>query len=530
VAGQTESFDFPTTPGAYDQTRSGNYDAFVAKFSATGDSLLGSTFLGGASYEEGISLVLDLSGNSVVMGYTSSSDFPTTPGAYDQTFNEVLDVFVTKLSALGDSLLWSTFLGGSDSELGFSLVLDLSGNPIVVGPTKSSDFPTTLGSYDQTLNGLWDVFVTKLSALGDSLLWSTFLGGSYYDCVYSLVLDPSGNPIVVGSTESSDFPTTPGAYDQTFNGLLDVFVTKLSALGDSLLWSTFVGGIYGDEGFSLVLDLSENPVVTGYTYSSNFPTTPGAYDQTLNGLWDVFVTKLSALGDSLLWSTFLGGSYYDRGYSLVLDPSGNPIVVGSTESSDFPTTPGAYDQTFNGLWDVFVTKLSALGDSLLGSTFLGGSGYDYGQSLVVDPSGNPVVTGHTESSDFPTTPGAYDRTLNGYADVFVVKFEIRTEVELEEHVIGLPETFKLRQSYPNPFNASAEIRYQIPERNHVTLEVFNILGQRVQALVDGNQEAGEYSVLWNGRDSHGTEVSTGIYFCTMRAGEFYQTRKMVLIR
>jgi len=148
----------------------------------------------------------------------------------------------------------------------------------------------------------------------------------------------------------------------------------------------------------------------------------------------------------------------------------------------------------------------------------------------LDLSGGPVVTGHTYSSDFPTTPGAFDQTHNGESDVFVAKFEIRTEVELTENVIGLPETFELIQNYPNPFNSITQIKYQIPEDSHVTLKIHNVMGQEVKTLVESDEQAGNYEVTWDGRDAGGIEVSAGIYFCTLKAGEFSKTRKMVLLR
>ncbi|MFH1219857.1 MAG: SBBP repeat-containing protein [Candidatus Eisenbacteria bacterium] len=435
VTGHTWSSDFPTTPGAYDTFLNGGSDVFVAKLSASGGTLLWSAFLGGGSYDWGYSLALDGSGDAVVTGWTWSSNFPTTPGAYDTSLNGYGDVFVAKLSASGSTLLWSTFVGGSSDDIRLSLALDGSGNAVFTGWTTYS-FPVTPGAYDTSFNGgECDVFVAKLSASGSALLWSTFLGGSSDDWAVSLVLDESGNPVVTGGTESSDFPTTPGAYDTSQNGGdYDVFVAKLSASGGALLWSTFLGGSSDDYGYSLVLDAPGNAVVTGETASSDFPTTPGAYDTSLNGYGDVFVAKLSASGSALLWSTFLGGSDSDVGYSLVLDASGNAVVTGYTWSSDFPTTPGAYDTSFNGGYcDVFVAMLSASGNALLGSTFLGGSSSDgyWWSSLVLDASGNAVVTGWTYSSDFPTTPGAYDTSFNGGScDVFVAKLQWQPEIAI----------------------------------------------------------------------------------------------------
>jgi hypothetical protein len=530
LAGWTLSSDFPTTPGAYDRTFNGNHDVFVAALSASGSALLWSTFLGGSSYEDAHTLALDSLGNPVLAGRTLSSDFPTTPGAYDRTYNGNHDVFVAILSASGSALLWSTFLGGSEGDSVCGLVLDSSGNPVVAGYTLSSDFPKTPGAYDQTYNGAEDVFVSRLSASGDALLWSTFLGGSGSDVGSDLALDSLENPVVMGYTLSSDFPKTPGAYDQTYNGSHDVFVSRLSASGSALLWSTFLGGGGSDVGSALALDSSGSPVVMGYTLSSDFPKTPGAYDQTYNGAEDVFISRLSASGDALLWSTFLGGSGSDVGSGLALNPSGNAVVTGYTLSSDFPKTPGAYDQTYNGAEDVFVSRLSASGDALLWSTFLGGSGSDVGSALALDPSGNAVVTGYTLSSDFPKTPGAYDQTYNGGHDVFVTKFAIGTGVESRNHVIGLPRTFELNQNYPNPFNASTEIRYQIPQDSYVTLKIFSILGQEVRVLADGQQEHGSYAVIWDGCDNRGQEVASGVYFCRLKMGDIHKTVKMAYIR
>ncbi len=386
-------------------------------------ALLWSTFLGGSSAEMGHALALDASGNPVLTGWTESSNFPTTPGAYDTSFDGASrDVFVVKLSSTGNSLLWSTFLGGSSNDCGYALALDASGNPVLTGCTESSNFPATPAAYDTSFNGGDDVFIVKLSSSGSSLLWSTFLGGGDGDCGHALALDLSGNSVLTGGTASSNFPTTPGAYDRSYNGgVVDAFVAELSSTGSSLLWSTFLGGESYDYGYALALDLSGNSVLTGYTESSDFPATPGAYDTSFNGGDDVFIVKLSSSGSSLLWSTFLGGSSSEYGRALALDPSGNPVMTGFTYSSNFPTTPGAYDTSFNGAEDVFVAKLSSSGSSLLWSTFLGGSLLESGDALALDPSGNPVLTGSTHSSNFPTTPGAYDTSLNGSGDVFVTK-------------------------------------------------------------------------------------------------------------
>jgi hypothetical protein len=422
VTGYTVSVDFPTTPGAYDESYNRVEECFVAKLSADGSALLWSTFLGGFSIEGGKSVVLDSSGNPVVSGYTGSVDFPTTTGAYDESNNGGYDVFLAKLSSDGSALLWCTLLGGGDGDGGGGVVLDSSDNPVVEGWTYSADFPTTRGVFDESYNGENDVFLAKFSSDGSALLWCTLLGGSDYEFTLggvNIVLDASGNPVLTGETGSSDFPTTPGAYDESIGGI-DAFLTKVSSDGTTLLWSTFLGGTHGDRGRSLALDSEGNPVVTGRTAATDFPTTPGVYDDSFNGFNDVFLAKLASDGSALLWSTFLGGSSRESGWDVILDPAGNPVVTGYTESAGFPTTSWTYDESYNGREDAFVAKFSSDGSALLWSTFLGGGEDDSGTGVIVDTSGQPIVVGWTGSSEFPTTPGAYDESYNGgNTDTFV---------------------------------------------------------------------------------------------------------------
>ncbi|QII12692.1 hypothetical protein KsCSTR_33130 [Candidatus Kuenenia stuttgartiensis] len=390
------------------------------------DPLLASTYLGGQDDDRGRYLTLDASGNVYVTGLTSSSDFPTTVGAYDTSFNSSsYNVFVSKLDSGLTSLLASTYLGGSSHDYSHSLALDASGNVYVTGLTSSSDFPTTVGAYDTSFNSSsYNVFVSKLDSKLTRLLASTYLGiAGPTDSGPSIALDASGNVYVTGFTSSSDFPTTVGAYDTSRNAY-DIFVSKLDGRLTSLLASTYLGGSSDDYGKSIALDAGGNVYVTGHTSSTNFPTTDGAYDTSSDKYYsDVFVSKLDSGLTSLLASTYLSGSSNDYSHSLALDTSGNVYVTGWTKSSNFPTTAGAYDTTYNGDYDVFVSKLDSDLMSLLASTYLGYSGYDYGYSLALDASGNVYVTGLTSSSDFPTTVGAYDTSgnYNGDYDVFISK-------------------------------------------------------------------------------------------------------------
>lgn len=440
VTGNTESSDFPTTPGSYDMTNS-EIDAFVLKLSSMGDALIYGTFIGGSSNDDGRALALDDAGNVVLTGRTLSSDFPSTEGSYQTSKNGYTDVFVLKLSSMGDTLIYSTFVGGSLLDHGVGLALDSAGNAIVTGDTSSSDFPVTANSYDTTHNGGRDVFVFKLSSAGDTLLYNTFVGGLHDDYGLSLGLDDSDNPVITGWTASSDFPTTENSYDATYNGGKgDGYVFKLNSEGNTLLYSTFIGGSAYDSAASLALDSAGHVVVTGSTESDDFPTTIGSYDTTPNGRSEIFVLKLNSIGNAPLYSTFIGGSSYEHVGAIALDNAGNAIVAGTTSSSDFPTTADGYDTTRDGSRDMCVFKLNEAGNTLLYGTFIGGSRNDISQSLVLDEVGNPVITGITQSENFPTTVGSYDTTYNRQ-DSFLIKLSKPDPSSSMNYLSGAPGSY-----------------------------------------------------------------------------------------
>ncbi len=386
--------------------------------------LLYSTFLGGSGAENTFGLAVDSEGAAYVSGQTYSSDFPVTPGAFDTERSGSSDVFVAKIHPTGSELVYATYIGGASDEWAADLALDESGAATITGSTLSSSFPTTAGAFDTTHNGSWDAYVTKLNAEGSDLVFGTFLGGNDNDYGESIALDATATPYVVGETWSAAFPTTPGAYDTTNNGLGDAFVTKFDPSGSDLIYSTFVGGSnYDCWNCALAVDGEGAAYITGYTKSSDFPATPGAFDTTYNGGWDGYAAKLNAIGNELEYATFLGGSSDDcyEDCKISVDAGGAAYVVGNTWSSNFPTTPGAYDTTYNGNRDGFVLKLTASGDDLAYSTFLGGSQSDLGHSLTADSTGAAVVVGKTASANFPTTADAYDTSHNGATDVFLAR-------------------------------------------------------------------------------------------------------------
>ena len=378
-----------------------------------------STFLGGRGDDLAQGIAVDGTGSAYVTGWTRSADFPTTSGAFDTTYNGgYSDVFVTKMNPSGSALEYSTYLGGSSSQIewGASVAVDAAGNAYVTGTTLSSDFPTTPGAFETTFGGGTDAFVTELNPSGDALVYSTYLGGSGNDEGNGVALDGAGNAYVTGDTGSTNFPTTAGSFDTTYNGgNNDTFVTKVNPGGTGLGYSTYLGGTSFDIGGGVALDGAGNAYVTGYTGSTNFPTTAGSFDRTYNGgANDTFVTKLNASGASLVYSTYLGGNDHDQGYTLALDAAGKAYIAGDTGSTNFPTTAGAFDRSYNGgSADAFVASLDADGAALDYSTYLGGGSWDSGLGIAVDGSGNAAVTGATTSNNFPTTPNAFDRSFNG---------------------------------------------------------------------------------------------------------------------
>ena len=420
ITGETYSTDFPTE-GGYQSNQPG-WDVFIAKFNSLGSNFIYCTYLGGDGGDWGSSIFIDDSGNAYIGGYTNSSDFPTE-GPY-QTAQGNMDAFVTKLNSEGNGLVFSTYLGGSGSDHGTGISLDNTNHAYIVGFTESSDYPTK-NEYQSDQSGR-DVFITKLGIEGDTLVYSTYLGGGGIDNGTAIAVDDFGNAYITGSTFSTDFPTEE-AY-QTYPGGsdCDAFVTKLYSSGDSLVYSSYLGGANDvDEGHAITVDTYGNAYITGRTWSSDFPVEGEYQIYQGNESSDAFVTKFNSDGSDLVYSTFLGGFDADRGIGISIDAEGNAYVTGTTNSSDFPTE--AEFQTYQGDYDAFVTKFNSAGNALVFSTYLGGDDEDTGHSIAVDISGNAYITGFTSSTDFPTE-NEY-QTDQGDRDVFVTKIYLGPTVD-----------------------------------------------------------------------------------------------------
>lgn len=374
--------------------------------------LVYSTYLGGNSTDSGENIVVDAEGNAYITGTTSSSDFPTF-----NPFQPVGlggDAFVTKLDPTGISLVYSTFLGGNDSDIARSIDIDSQGNTYITGHTRSTDFPT-VNPIKANQEGLTDAFLTKLDASGTMLSYSTYIGGSRRDEGEGIAVDKAGNAYITGHTTSIDFPTV-NAFMPDFSGNGDAFIVKVDASGTHFSYATYLGGSNGEQGQDIAVDHLGNAYLTGITLSNDFPTFH-PYQEILKGYSDGFVTKFDTSGTRLVYSTYLGGTSEDFGNGVTIDTAGNAYVTGGTSSSDFPTV-NPIQPIHAGEFDAFVTKINHSGDQLVYSTYLGGNDTDWGEAIAVDVAGNAYIAGGTFSVDFPVV----DPIQNfGGGDAYVTK-------------------------------------------------------------------------------------------------------------
>jgi Beta-propeller repeat/Abnormal spindle-like microcephaly-assoc'd, ASPM-SPD-2-Hydin len=462
VTGNTNSITFSVTAGAFQTTCGGgcsgtSVDAFITKLDPTGSFLIYSTYLGGAGNDYGNGIVLDAVGDAYIVGQTFSTDFPTTPGAFQTSCGGLScvkgDVFVTELNPSGSALVYSTYIGGSSINQGNGIALDAANNAFLIGYTQSTDFPTTPGAFQTTCNCSKNssVFVTELNSTGTALVYSTYLGGNNVDVGYQIALDFSDNAYVTGYATSTNFPTTPGAFQTTIAANKAGFVTKINPTGSALIYSTYLGGSSSITntpceacGTSIAVDSAGNAYVCGLTAESTFPITPGAYQSVFMSSTkghDAFITKLNPTGTALVFSTYLGGTQDDGATGIAVDASGNVWLKGNTQSSDFPATPGAYQTVLGGLFDSYVAELNPTGSQLLYSSYLGGSGTEFGGAtrvLALDNQSPPnvYVTGYTNSTNFPTTAGSFQPALGGANDAFVSKFAPSPNVGLAPVSLG----------------------------------------------------------------------------------------------
>jgi len=453
-----------------------------------------STFLGGQYRDRGEGIAVDGLNCAYVTGYTNSDEFPTTVYAYDVYFNGNNDVFVTKFNNNGSGLAYSTFIGSNNDDRATDIAVNSAEEVFITGYTASSTFPSTSPLVHR---GLTEALAVRLDDKG-KLLYSALLGGSKDDFGRSIAIDSAGYAFIAGDSDSSDFPTTSGALNQSHNGNSDIIVFKLNPSGNAAVFATYVGGTYDEGGNAIAVDQYGYSYVTGFTESADFFSTTGAYDENNNGNRDAVVFKLNDAGSAVHYSTFIGGLNNDEGYDIAVDPKLEVYVTGGTVSTDFPSTnifgndsgkqngfilkldtfgqtlrfsniiggenddicyAVAIDQFGNiyvtgttdtavlyiteksiyrtpkGGRDVFVGKFDAVGNKLSFFTYVGGVRNDEGAALVLDTSLNIYVTGFTSSSDFPATAGSFDPSTNYNDDAFLFKISFTEKFEIESLTI-----------------------------------------------------------------------------------------------
>ena len=422
VAGWTTSSDLPSSNGAR-KIRGGGVDAFIASFRPNGGGLNYCTYLGGSGDDRAFGLAIDTNGNPFLTGWTSSVNFPLVV-PLQAKLGGTRDAFVAKLNAAGNTLLFSTYLGGSSVDAGYGIAINSANEVVIGGDTSSTDLATTAGVVQRTFGGGQDVFVAKLTA-SNSLLFLTYLGGSGMDHCNSIATISAGGIVIGGYTRSSNFPTS-GRFKPIFQtkllGSQDAFVTKLNVSGTNYIFSTYLGGtvglMNGSEQVNGVAMDSQTIVVAGVTGSPDFPVTVGAFQSQFAGETDGFVTRFGPFGD-VMQSSYLGGVLNDTVSAVALDFHGNPYVTGSTASQDFPVAGSIQNANAGGL-DGFAVKMNWTLSTVVWGTYLGGSGSDGANAIAVDTQTSVVIAGQTNSGNFPAS-GNLQRSSSETLSSFITK-------------------------------------------------------------------------------------------------------------
>lgn len=542
--------------------------------SAENPEVLYETFLPGYYIPHVHDIVVDDTGNAYFVG-----------SAYED--QHTLDVMLTKLDPLGNEV-WTYYYAGSGHSFATGIALDSGGRPWVTGWTGDSNFPL-VNPIDSQFNAR-EIFLMQFDPADGSILYSTYIGGDYTDTGDAIVINDQDEIYIGGTSGSTDFPTTPDAWQTEPSAPLyiyqDAIIVKLSPTGDEILYATYFGGFEDDWVTSIALDGQDNILIAGNTNSDDVPLAE-AFDTVPN---DIFISKLSADGSTLLFGSYFGGSDYDYPRQMVADEAGNICLVGLTRSVDLPTSAGAYQEEFVGAIagceipfgghynceDFFAVRMSTSGGGLSWGTYLGGTTIDEARAVACDDLGNVYVTGYTSSDDFPlydsdfgaaivvckltneaksleynhyvesgsanrgngiTVDSAGDIYFTGTvgvpADVYISKLQGARVTSATDGRVTSLSGLTLAANFPNPFNPKTSIGYTLPqgaEDASVKLGIYDVNGRLIRLLVNDRQSAGEYSVDWLGRDNVGRRVSAGVYYYRLSWGSETRTKSMVLLK
>jgi hypothetical protein len=484
LSGNTSSGDFPTTTGVYSSKSKGDLESFITKLDPTCTKIIYSTFIGGDNADYGGNLAIDAKGNAYLTGSTHSWDFPVTKNALVKEFKgpwsaQRPDIFIIKLSSNGDSLLYSTFFGGSKVDMNSIIYADGMGNAYITLYTESSKLPEAPSSFNKKYAGKGDAYIMKLDPAGN-LIYSSYLGGKQKEVPTCIIADKEGNAVIAGTTNSPDFQRSVLTFDTAYHGKDDIFVTKISGDGSKILFSSIMGGKENEMPKTLKLDNEGNICLAGFTESSDFPVTKNTYENAFHGKRDAFFSKISASVDKLIYSTLLGGNKYDCANSMELGQSGDIYLAGTTNSIDFPTTANAFDKTYNGSYydygaensdggDIFICQLDINNSKLNYSTYFGGTGNEDLPQLIVKNTNDLMIVGQTNSPDLPVTTNAINKTKKGRTDIFISRLNLNTP--LSNNIA--PQLTNPIADYKATFNQVFKIN--IPENVFTDKDNFEVL-------------------------------------------------------
>ncbi len=493
LVGETYSPDFPVTPGAFDSTYADISEGHFSRLSASGSELLYASFLGSVNRDVCRDVKFDEAGNIYIVGVTNSPDFPVTPdAAYPHLTGWGHDAFLAKFDPSGTRMLYGSYLGGTGNDKGRSLTLLGGGLVCITGYTSSQDFPTTPNAFDTSWGGDWDVFVTCFDLSTGRVIYSTYLGDAGREEPWDIESDAVRCVYVSGYTSSTQFPTTPGALDRSWNGGVDGFVLKLDVLSGVVCWSTFLGGSGDDYVERLCLSADDTVYLTGGTRSPNFPVVAGAFDTVHNGSEDSFIAELSADGSTLRSGSFLGGSSAERASAIGFTADGYLCVAGSTYSDNFPLAGQSPYTHRAGDADLFCAVLDWRIENLLVSTYLGGEDWENVKNLGFSDPRTMVLVGLTESQRFPTTPCACDTSFNGQTDAFALGLSFQLDTASIARADPRPAA---RPSLTPLLSAgSLRVRLNLPAADAVRLDLFDAEGRHAARLFDGRLERGEHEL------------------------------------
>jgi hypothetical protein len=534
IAGHTTSTNLYVSPSAFQTARKASPDGFITKFNPDMSQVLFSTYFGGNDYDEIKDVVVDSLGNIYVTGMTLSSDFPITKNAFDTTYNGDFDAFVAKFSPDGN-LLYSTYVGGSKYEDGMRIKAISSSRVILTGATGSNDFPLQPAVTD-TIRGGIDVFALALDMSTSTILFSKRFGGVYDENPFSLQIDKSDNIYVCGYTLSPDFPVKAG-FNSTFGGIQDGFLCKLTSNGE-IIHSSFVGGSGIDKVVELAINDKDEVYFLGGSASFGLTCSANAFSSTKKGTTDIIIGKLNSSGDSLLYFSYYGGNSMDNLYissysycygkiSLLSDD--RLVIAGQTNSTNLEITDGAYGKKAD--FDMFVSVLDIANKETQYFSYFGTASSDELEGLYVLNDSVVYISGNA-GPGFQISSNAYQKTNRGNGDaVFArIKFHESPTAVHEKKSESVPNKFQLNQNYPNPFNPSTVISYQLSAHSNVKLIIYNMLGQKIKALVNSYQNIGEHSFVWDATDENNNQVSSGVYFYRLQTDKMNLQNKMTLLR